>query len=231
MTWASADLRLSFRDSWASDNVESQKCLSWSEPEVVCRPCLCYVTSASLRPGATGQCVVFPRSGPCERPVWCDVAEPIGLSVSKAKCPDKITQRLENRYLNSANTRPNRAIKKMIRGSVCLYPPCGVVAQLIVGRIRNRTVPGSNPVAGTWVTAYFLWAGTLHTPALGQLSLANPLRVGKDEEQLCAAATTGTFPRSTSPGPGNSQRKLVGVRLRATNGRSAPANPMGFPEP
>ena len=43
--------------------------------------------------------------------------------------------------------------------------------------------------------------------ALGRLSLAIPQRVGNNEEQLCTAAATSTFPRFTSPDPGNSQRK------------------------
>ena len=49
----------------------------------------------------------------------------------------------------------------------------------------------------------------IYTLALGRLSLAIPLWVGKNEEQLCAATTTDTFLRSTSPGPGNPQRKLL----------------------
>ena len=37
---------------------------------------------------------------------------------------------------------------------------------------------------------------SLHTLALSRLSLATPLRVGKNEEQLCVAATTA---RSLGP--------------------------------
>ena len=56
---------------------------------------------------------------------------------------------------------------------LCLYLVCVVFDnwQLIAHWIRNRIVPGSNPIAGTWVIAQFLWAGNLHTLALGQLSL------------------------------------------------------------
>ena len=70
-------------------------------------------------------------------------------------------------------------------------PWCIVVARWI----RSRTVPGSNPVADTGITAF----------ALGLISLANPQRISKNEEQLCAAAATDTFPRFTSPEPGNFQ--------------------------
>ena len=54
----------------------------------------------------------------------------------------------------------------------------------------------------------------MYAVAQGLLGLAIPLREGKNESQLCAGATTDTFPRFTSPEPGNSQRKLV-FRLRA----------------
>ena len=33
--------------------------------------------------------------------------------------------------------------------------------------------------------------------------------LGTNKEQLCAASTTDTFPRFTTPDPWNSQRKLV----------------------
>ena len=41
--------------------------------------------------------------------------------------------------------------------------------------------------------------------ALGRLSLDIHPRVDKNEEQLCAAATTDTLPRFTSADPGNLQ--------------------------
>ena len=56
-----------------------------------------------------------------------------------------------------------------------------------------------------------MWAGNLHTIALGRLCLTIQQRVGRNEEQLCAVAavaTTDTFPRLSSPEPGNLQRKL-----------------------
>ena len=53
-----------------------------------------------------------------------------------------------------------------------------------------------------------------HVIAVGQLGLAIPPRVGKNENQLCAAAATDTFLWFTSPELGNLLRK-AGVRLRA----------------
>ena len=50
--------------------------------------------------------------------------------------------------------------------------------------------------------------------ALGRLGLAIPLRVGKNEEPLCVAATTDTFPRFTSP-QARELDALAGVRLKA----------------
>ena len=70
--------------------------------------------------------------------------------------------------------------------------------------IRNRMFPGSNPAADVTAQAACCKAGNLHTLALGRLSPTIPARVHKNGEQLCAAATTDTFTRFTSPEPGNS---------------------------
>ena len=69
--------------------------------------------------------------------------------------------------------------------------------------------------------------GNLHTVALGRLlSLAIPPRVGKNEEQLCAAATTARSLVSLAPSHG-----LAGVRLRAIEMGDQPLNPMSSEEP
>ena len=75
--------------------------------------------------------------------------------------------------------------------------------------IRDRAVPGSNPVYWTLVSLRNSCELAIYTVALGRLSLAVHLQVGKNEQQLCAAPTTDTFRRFTSPEPKNSQRKLV----------------------
>ena len=49
----------------------------------------------------------------------------------------------------------------------------------------------------------------VHTVALGRLGLPIHPREGRNEEQLCAAATSDKLPRFTSPEPCNSQRELV----------------------
>ena len=100
------------------------------------------------------------------------------------------------------------------------YILCGVVAQLIARWIHNDG-PGFESRSGHSTHCIIpLSRDSTHTRSRS----TQPSHVsvgGQNEEQLCSAATTDTFPRFTSPGPGNLQPKLCqaeGYR----NGRSAP---------
>ena len=102
-----------------------------------------------------------------------------------------------------------------------------VVARLI----RNRIAPVSNPAEDTWITTKFLLAGNLHIVALGQHSLAIPLRVGINDGRLCAAAK---LTRSLDSLALSQETRGVGWDQAEgyRNGRATPTQqPTGFAEP